>query len=195
MRNKTWTILAASSLLLAGVQSVRLAYAQDAAAAQAEDAEAEKKRLEAEKKLLEVGKVAPDFTLPLVGGGEATLGNLLKTHKAVIVVFWGAEAENGGRDLPKLQKLHEELEPKGVTTVGVNPVEDMSDTERFVRRRMLGFQVCIDGKETNRAVTHVYKAKTLPTYYLLDPAAKVLWRGIGYQEAALREAVAKAGIK
>lgn len=194
MNKRMWTILAASSLLLAGVQGARLAAAQDNPPA-TQDAEAEKKRLEAESKLLEVGKVAPDFTLPLIGGGDVTLGNLLKFNKAVIVVFWGVEAENGGPDLPKLQKVHQELEAKGVTTVAVNPVEDAPEVGRFARRRMLGFQVCVDGKETNRAVTHVYKAKTLPTYYLLDPAGKVLWRGIGYQEPALREALAKAGVK
>lgn len=201
MKNKIWTLLAASAICVAGSQFALAAFAEDGAqpaapdGAAAQPTDAEKKLLEAEMKLLEVGKVAPDFTLPLIGGGDVTLGNLLKFNKAVIVSFWGIESENGGPQMVKLQKLHEELESKGVATVAVNPIEDASDVERFVRQKKIGYQVCVDGKETNRAVTHVFKAKTLPVFYVLDPAGKVLWRGIGFKEPALRETLAKAGVK
>jgi peroxiredoxin len=149
---------------------------------------------EAEGKLLAVGVVAPDFTLPLVGGGDVTLAQTLKGIKAALVVFWGIEDEGGGADLPKLKKLHEQLEAKGLALILVNPVDDLSDVRRIARKADVELQVAIDGKETNRAVTHVYKAKKLPTYYLLDPHGKVVFRSIGLKEGPLAEALNKAGI-
>jgi peroxiredoxin len=152
-------------------------------------------RPDPEAKLLEIGKVAPDFTLPLIGGGEVTLGQVLKFQKAVIVGFFSTEAERGGEALPKLQKLHAQLEEKGLATIAVNPVEEKREIEDFVKAEKLTFQVAIDGQETNRAVTHVYHARSLPTFYVLDPAGKVLYRSVGLKEEPLRDALAKAGLK
>ncbi len=40
------------------------------------------------KSLLAVGKTAPDFKLPMPGGGEYSLAEALKDKKAVLVNFW-----------------------------------------------------------------------------------------------------------
>jgi peroxiredoxin len=181
------TALIAAAALLVGLPA--------ALRAQTTDPPQTEEQKRAEGRLLELGKVAPDFTLPMLGGGEVTLANLQKGGKAVLVVFWGMEPRSGGEAMPKLQKVHEKLESKGLMTVTINPEDDVRDVKDFVESSKLHYTVAIDGKETNRAVTGVYKARMLPTYYLLDPDGKVLWRSVGYREAALVEAVAKAGIK
>lgn len=183
MRLRVAPVLAAALVLMAAALTAR---AQDAP----KPAESE-----AEKKLLEVGKVAPDFTLPLVNGGDITLGNVLPFQKAVIVTFFSVEPERGGEAMPKLQKLHSDLEGKGLATIAINPVEPKDEIQDFVKDEKLTLQVAIDGKETNRAVTGVYKARTLPTLYVLDPKGTVLYRSIGLKEAPLREALAAAGVK
>jgi peroxiredoxin len=155
----------------------------------------EKERKEAEAKLLPVGQVAPDFTLPLATGGEVTLANLLKFGKVVLVGFWTMEPEAGGEALPKLQKLHEKWESKGLSTICINPEDKADKVKRFVEAQKLQFMVGIDGKETNSAVTGVYRAELLPVFYLLDPAGKVLWRAIGLDEKSLTSALEKAGLK
>jgi len=149
---------------------------------------------EAEARLLAVGAVAPDFTLPLVGGGDVTLAQSLKGAKAALVGFWSLEDDAGGLDLPRLKKLHTDLEAKGLAMILVNPVEDLPEVRRFARRADVELQVAIDGKETNRAVTHVYKARKLPTYYLLDPDGRVIFRSIGLKEGPLVDALIKAGL-
>lgn len=177
-------VLLAAALLLVGIPGVM---AQEKAAPAAQGA--------AEKRLLEVGRVAPDFTLPLVSGGEVGLANVLKFGKAVLIGFWAIKPESGGTDMPRLQKLQDEFESKGLSTIAINPVDSAAEVRRFAEETKLQFQVAVDGKETNRAVTNVYRARTLPAYYLLDTSGKVLWRGIGLKEPALREALAKAGVK
>jgi peroxiredoxin len=177
-----------------------LAFAPCGLRARAEDAapppDEQKARIEAaEKRLLEVGKVGPDFTLPLVGGGEVTLANLLKFGKAVLVGFFAIDPKRGGADMPKLEKLHEAVEGQGLTTIVISPADSAEDLAKFVESSKIQFQVAVDGKETNHAVTGVYRARMLPTYYLLDPDGKVLWRGIGWKEPELRTALEKAGLK
>jgi peroxiredoxin len=179
MKRSFSAVLAAAFLVLGGWTAVA---AQDNTAAE-------------EAKLLPIGQVAPDFTLPLVNGGEVTLANILKVSKAAVVTFFSIKPERGGTDLPKLQKLQEDLEAKGLMTVAVNPVELQGAIKRYAEAQSLHFLIAIDGKETNRAVTGVYKARVLPTYYLLDAQGKVLYRSVGLREAELREAIAKAGIK
>jgi len=197
MKPKALPLLAAVIPLLLSGMTVRAAEpAEPKPNPDAAKADAAKEEMaKAEARLLEVGKTAPDFTLPLSGGGEVGLANLLKFGKAVLVAFWEIKPENGGADMAKLQKLHAELESKGLQTVAINPADEGPEVARFVQEAKVQFQVAIDGKETNRAVTNVFRARVRPTYYLLDPDGKVLWRSIGLKEAPLREALAKAGVK
>jgi peroxiredoxin len=197
MRHRLPTLLTAAALLLALLAGAFPARAEEAPPGQpaAPGAPQGAAESEAERRLLPLGRTAPDFTLPLLGGGEVTLDTLLKLGKAVLVGFWAIDEKRGGADMEKLQKLHRELEGKGLTVITVNPADPADDIAEFLEEKELQLQVAVDGKETNRAVTGVFRARTLPTFYLLDPSGKVLWRSIGLKEPSLREALAKAGVK
>jgi thiol-disulfide isomerase/thioredoxin len=138
-------------------------------------------------------KPAPDFRLKTLSGETVSLSDL--KGKVVLVDFWATFCVPCVKAMPKLQKLHSDLEGKGLATIAINPVEPKDEIQDFVKDEKLTLQVAIDGKETNRAVTGVYKARTLPTLYVLDPKGKVLYRSIGLKEAPLREALAAAGVK
>jgi len=182
-------LLIAMAALLAGAPTNLQAQEKEPPA---EPTEAEKR---AEARLHELGKVTPDFTLPLVGGGEVTLFNLLKGSKAVMVVFWGIEPQYGGDAIPKLYKLHRKLEERGLSTVVINPQDSLPEVKEFMEAQKIDFLVAIDGKETNRAVTGVYRARSLPAYYLLDRDSKVVWKGVVYREAPIVAALEKLGVK
>jgi peroxiredoxin len=149
----------------------------------------------AEARLLPVGKEAPDFTLPGLDGGEIALTNLQKLGKAILLIFWTTEPKRGADELPKLQKLHDELGPKGLAIVAINPEDSKSDIKDLVEEKKLTLPIALDGKETNSAVTGVYRARKLPTLYVLDKDSKVQWRSIGLKEASLRETLTKLGVK
>jgi len=189
MKSNVTLMLTASALLLAwgGGQVARAQNtAPITAAAQNEEAEA---------KLLSVGQTGPDFTLPIVHGGEVTLANTLAFNKAALLCFFSVKPERGGADMARVRKLQEALEGKGLATIAINPTDRLREVTKFVEAESISFPVAIDGKETNSAVTGVYRARTLPPFYLLDPAGKVLFRSVGYKEEALRAALEKAGVK
>ena len=51
------------------------------------------------------------------------------------------------------------------------------------------------GKGADYALGKAYGVKAYPTNYLVDPDGKIVWRGVGFDEPALRAALAKIGLK
>ena len=45
------------------------------------------------------------------------------------------------------------------------------------------------------AVFKQYGVQAFPTNYVLDQDGKVVWRGVGYDETAIRAALEKLGVK
>ena len=187
-------LLALVSVAAAGAQNVNRSRSQSgviaprAAVQLAEDDE--------ERRLLPVGKVAPDFSLPQVGGGELSLANTLKTSKWVLVSFWSAKSEPSKTALKTLQKLFDDYGDKGLDILAVNPAETAPAVQKFLSDNQYSFKAAIDGNETNHAITGAYHAyNRYPTTYLLDSGGKILWRATGFDEAELKGALTKAGLK
>ena len=59
------------------------------------------------------------------------------------------------------------------------------------------FQIGLAGKNGGKEykIADQYGVMAYPTNYLIDSKGKVLWRGVGFDEKALRTALEKAGIK
>jgi len=51
------------------------------------------------------------------------------------------------------------------------------------------------GRGADYTLGKAYGVKAYPTNYLIGADGKVLWRGVGFNEGALRGALAEAGIK
>ncbi len=151
---------------------------------------------EEEKELLPIGKEAPDFSLPLAGGGEVSLANTLKVSKLVVVVFWSAKSADSRTLFKTLQKLYDDYQDKGFDIIAVDPADLAPAVQKYMSDGQFTFKAAVDGKETNHAVAGVFHVHgRYPTTYLLDPSGKVLWRATGLEDAGLKAALAKAGLK
>jgi hypothetical protein len=51
------------------------------------------------------------------------------------------------------------------------------------------------GSGASYAIGEAFGVSLYPTNYLIGPNGTVLWRGMGFNEKALREALAKAGLQ
>ena len=51
------------------------------------------------------------------------------------------------------------------------------------------------GSGEKYAVGSAYGVQAYPTNYLIGPDGKVLWRGVGFNEEAIRKALADAGVR
>jgi peroxiredoxin/outer membrane lipoprotein-sorting protein len=126
------------------------------------------------------GDEAPDFTLPGVKG------------KTVMLVFWTSWCKPCRRQLADIQKLNQELGPKGLVVLGFDD-EDGETVEKFFKANGYSFPTLLD---PNHAVHEAYGVTWAPTEVIIGRNGKIAAYFIGARRAdELRSAVTAAGLK
>ena len=92
-----------------------------------------------------------------------------------------------------MQKLYAELKGKGVRLIAVDTGDKAALIRKFMKEKGYTFLIAMD-KEKGGAFES-YGVEACPTNYLVDGKGKVVYRGIGYDEKALRAALRSLGIK
>ena len=95
-------------------------------------------------------------------------------------------------EFPHLQKLYEQHRDDGLEILAIN----VSDTEKLIRhylsKEKVSFRIAL-AKDTD--VHTLFGLRGYPTNYLIDGEGTVVWRSTGFDEASLRSALAKLGVK
>ena len=79
--------------------------------------------------------------------------------------------------------------------MAVNRGDSAEVINRYVDKNKFTFPIVMGGSDASYAVGEVYGVMAYPTNYLIGPDGTVLWRGLGFQEEALRQALARAGLQ
>lgn len=144
-----------------------------------------------EAKLLKVGSKAPAFNLATPTGGKLSLAQALKGKKAVLVNFWFYNCGPCRAEHPELQKLYARLKSKGLGLVAVDQGDDNKTILSYMKKAGLTFPAVKGVSGTFSA----YGVQAFPTNYLVGADGKILYRSVGFDEAGLKAALAKAGLK
>ncbi len=102
---------------------------------------------------LTVGMTAPDFTLPLAGGGEFNLATALADAEKGVVVYFYPRAMTPGctKQACDFRDSENSLRSAGYTVVGVSS-DSLEALEKFVAKEALNFPLVSDvSKEMMRA--------------------------------------------
>lgn len=93
--------------------------------------------------------------------------------------------------------MYEELRDKGMGLVAVNGFDSEEVINKYVTEKKFTFQIGMADKKEGATydVGQRYGVSAYPTNYVVDSSGKILWRGIGFNEAAIRKALADAGVK
>ncbi|HYS07753.1 MAG TPA: TlpA disulfide reductase family protein [Myxococcales bacterium] len=137
-------------------------------------------------------KRAPQVTLPLLGGGTAALPE----GKVTLVDFWATWCAPCRVSMPRLQRLWNEYQPRGVELYSVDTDDTAPDRDAqlraFLDQHALKFPVVIDDGTASDA----FSISRLPTLVLLDRTGSVVWSRIGLltpeHERDLRDALERA---
>ena len=82
------------------------------------------------------------------------------------------------------------MKDKGFDLIAINS-GDSSDTIRsYVNENGWSFKIAMD----QTGIADKYKVEGYPTNYVLDSQGKVVWRGTGFDEDAIRAALSKLGV-
>jgi len=82
--------------------------------------------------------------------------------------------------------------------IAVNGFDKDDVINKYVAEKKFTFQVGAADKKEGGATYDVgmrYGVSAYPTNYVVDASGKVIWRGIGFNEGAVRKALADAGVK
>lgn len=88
------------------------------------------------------------------------------------------------------------MKEKGLELIAVNTGDSKEAIQKYVNDSKFTFRIVMGGSGEQYTLGKAYGVQAYPTNYLIDAATgKVIWRGVGFNEAAMRAALAKAGLQ
>lgn len=142
--------------------------------------------------LLAVGKIVPDFTLPLATGGKLTLSSEYKKNKVTLLNFWACFCGPCREELPHLSKMAADLKSQSFDVLSVNTA---GDTAQAIQKLFKEKQINLRSFMDSGTISGKYGVQAIPTNYVIDKDGKILGAFEGFDEGGIRQALAKAGIK
>lgn len=125
------------------------------------------------------GKPAADFALPELRGGVVKLGEL--RGKVVLVDFWATWCEPCTKELPELERLHQQLAARGVVIVGISLDKERKNALDLAGALKLKFKLLHDPEGK---VAEVYDPPKMPSSYVIDRDGVVRFVNEGFSGAA-----------
>ncbi len=125
------------------------------------------------------GSKAPDFELPTLDGGRASLAQF--KGKVVLIDFWSTICDPCLQEMPELVKLYQERKDKGfvVLAIATDGPETEANVSSVAKAKNMIFPVLLD-KET--AVLDRYDPEgRLPFTEVIDKSGNVVLKRSGYQ--------------
>ncbi|MGH2346646.1 MAG: redoxin domain-containing protein [Chloroflexota bacterium] len=136
--------------------------------------------------------IAPDFTLPTVGGTPDALAlHSLRGHP-VLLNFFNSDCVPCIQEMPLLRQAAQRYKAQGLVVLGVATGGDSRSSARsFVQEQHLAFPVVVD---EHQDVAWLYQVAGWPTSFFLDARGRLRGQLAGpLDDAALRDGLALAG--
>ena len=109
--------------------------------------------------MLDVGDVAPDFTLPTDGGGEITLSGM--RGKKVVLYFYPKDDTSGcTKEACDFREKISEFEKAGVVVLGMSP-DSVKKHDKFKAKYDLPFSLVADEEKTALEAFGVWVEKSM----------------------------------
>ena len=115
------------------------------------------------RKLLDPGSHAPDFRLPRLDGGTATLQEIIANGPAVIA-FFKTTCPVCQLTFPFLERIHK----AGTLPVYAISQDDAEDSREFNREFGLTFPTLLDSARSGYLASNAFGISSVPTVFLLE---------------------------
>lgn len=116
-----------------------------------------------------IGKPAPEFRLPLLRGGEASLAQLSFGRKT-IVFFWATWCPHCRQEIKRLKEMLQDLEARNVKVILVNVGEDAAAVQKYIDKNDIPLDIMLDAHDSLSAS---YQLVGIPTFIFIDIAGTV----------------------
>ncbi len=110
-----------------------------------------------------VGNIAPDFTLKDLKGSEVQLSKL--RGKKVMINFWATWCPPCRQEMPEIEKFFQEKK-EDIEILAINiDGGATNNVDEFIKKMKITFPVVLDEKDR---VNERYKVMTIPTTFFVD---------------------------
>ena len=133
-----------------------------------------------------VGEPLADFTLPDMTGQQVQLAGL--RGQVVFINVWTTWCPPCIEEMPTIQRLHEQLEPKGLVVLAINmDALGRQTVEPFLARRRLTFPILLDPESRTE---RLYRTAGIPESFIVDKAGLLVEKIVGPRDWAHPEIIA-----
>ncbi len=114
---------------------------------------------------LQVGDVAPNFTLTTLDGKRVSLSNY--RGKPVMLNFWYTTCPGCLEEIPGMQQFYasQRAAGKDLVILGINSVDDAQTARQFVQQEGMTYPITLDN---HQQVATLYNLTATPTSYFID---------------------------
>jgi peroxiredoxin len=127
---------------------------------------------DASAQILEAGVKAPDFELKTLKGDTVKLSEL--KGKKVMLNFWATWCAPCKKEMPDMQKLHEEAS-EDLVILAVN-IDPQLDVQGFIDENGITFPILLDEEDK---VNQQYQVVSIPTSFFIDSNGVIQEKFIG----------------
>ncbi|MCK5394624.1 MAG: TlpA family protein disulfide reductase [Gammaproteobacteria bacterium] len=98
--------------------------------------------------------------------------------QVVLLNFWATWCPPCIREMPSMERLHQEINAEGFKVIAVNQMEEIDDVFAFTGQLEIDptFEILFD--KTSQ-VSQDYAVRGLPTTYLIDKQGNIRYRAVG----------------
>ena len=136
----------------------------------------------AETTLINAGDMAPDFTVEMLDGSKVTLSAL--QGKPTLLIFWATWCPPCRLELSKLQEHIIDRYGDKINVLPISRGEERAKVEEYISKMGYTFAVGLDG---DQSIYRKYATNYIPRCFVIDAKGKVLYSGVGYDEAIAKE--------
>jgi peroxiredoxin len=142
------------------------------------------------RRLLETGAKAPEFRLPLLGGGETTLGDIA-VNGPELLVFFKVTCPVCQLTLPFLERIHS----GGALSIFGISQNDAGQTREFNREFGVTFPTLLDTEESGFPVSDAFGISSVPAMFLVEGDGTISHVVEGWRKTEIEWLGEKAGVR